>query len=256
MTGPVRVVLVGDHDPAVTAHRAIPLALVRSAEALEVTVTTDWPGTERLAADAVASLHDADGIWCVPASPYRSEAGALAAIRYARERAVPFLGTCGGFQHALLEYARHVRGLAGAVHGETSPDAADAVITPLACGLVEESGEVTFRTGSRLAAAYGAAEAREMYHCRYGLNPAHAERLFDGRLAITAIDPAGEVRGVELAGHPFFVATLYQPERAGLAGAAHPVVSAFLAAAAAHGSARARVGQGRGLGAISADGVR
>jgi len=239
MSRPVRIVLIGDQDPSVTAHRAIPLALARSAEALGVTVTAAWPGTESLAEGPTAALHEADGIWCVPASPYRSEAGALTAIRYARETPVPFLGTCGGFQHTLLEYARSVWGLAGAAHGESSPDAAEAVITALSCGLVEQSGEIRFTAGSRLAQAYGTGAAREMYHCRYGLNPRYTSRLTPGTLAITATDAAAEVRGVELAGHPFFVATLFQPERAGLAGVAHPVVSAFLAAADAHRTAPA-----------------
>jgi len=64
-----------------------------------------------------------DGFWCVPASPYRDIDGALRAIRFAREQRRPFLGTCGGFQHAVLEYARNVLGWADAEHGELAPNA-------------------------------------------------------------------------------------------------------------------------------------
>ena len=71
----------------------------------------------------------------------------------------------------------------------------------------------------------------EPYHCRYGLNPAY-ERLFaEAPLRVAARDDAGDVRAVELAGHPFFVATLFQPELAALRGERHPLVAAFAAAA-------------------------
>jgi CTP synthase (UTP-ammonia lyase) len=226
----IRIGLIGDHDPAVTAHRAIPRALELAGAALGTAVTAVWCGTETLAGGAGAALADCDGIWCVPASPYRSEAGVLSGIRYAREGRRPFLGTCGGFQHALLEYARNALGIRGAAHSETDPGAAEPVITPLACELVEQNGAVRFEPGSRLAALYGAAEVVETYHCRYGLSPAYERRLAGGPLRVVARDGAGEVRALELIDHPFFVLTLYQPERAALEGRAHPLINAFVAA--------------------------
>jgi CTP synthase (UTP-ammonia lyase) len=182
----------------------------------------------------VAQLAGFAGVWCVPASPYASADGALAAIRFARESGRPFLGTCGGFQHALLEYARNVLGHARAEHAETAPDAAMPLISRLSCSLVEQHGTVTFAEGSRLRAVYGAEQAEEGYRCNYGLNPEYEPIFRDGALRVAARDAAGEVRAVELTGHPFFIATLFQPERAALRGAEHPLVTAFVAAAA-HG---------------------
>jgi CTP synthase (UTP-ammonia lyase) len=229
----VRIALVGDYDPAVTAHQAIPLALAKAGAELGFEVVGEWVATETLAAGVHGTAAArCQGIWCVPASPYRSEAGALLAIRHARERRRPFLGTCGGFQHALLEYARHVLGLEGAAHAESEPGAPAPLIVPLACSLVEASDEVLLVPGSRLARAYGADRATETYHCRYGLDPGHAHLLDEGPLRIVARDRAGEVRAVELDGHPFFIATLFQPERAALAGRAHPLITAFAEAAA------------------------
>jgi CTP synthase (UTP-ammonia lyase) len=77
-------------------------------------------------------------------------------------------------------------------------------------------------------------QADEQYHCNYGLNP-EFERLFSGNsaLQISARDSAGEVRAVELAGHPFFLGTLFQPERYGLRGVENPLITAFVAAASA-----------------------
>ena len=80
--------------------------------------------TSTLLGDVTAHLEMFDGIWCVPGSPYANTDGALDAIRVARERRVPFLGTCGGFQHALLEYAGAVWGVPSPAHAELDPSAA------------------------------------------------------------------------------------------------------------------------------------
>lgn len=229
MSNQIRVGLIGDYDPAVPAHQAIPRALALAGEATGVAVAHEWVPTEEIAADARVAAYDA--LWCVPASPYRSTDGALGAIRFAREQGRPFLGTCGGFQHAVLEYARSVLGWADAEHAETSPGATLLVVTPLECALVEAQGAVRFRPGSLLRAAYGADEAVEGYRCRYGLNPAFRDALTAGPLRVTAEDEAGDVRAVELDGHPFFVATLFQPERAALRGEVPPIVAAFVRAA-------------------------
>lgn len=222
--------LVGDCDPSVPAHQAIPLALGQAGEALGFEVRFEWIPTDEIR--SVSRLSGFDGLWCVPASPYRSMDGALLAIRHAREGAVPFLGTCGGFQHAVVEYARNVLGWADADHAETAPDAARAVIAPLACALVETMGPVRLFPGTRIAAAYGATETREGYRCRYGLNPEFQAALVAGPLRAAADDATGEVRAVELDGHPFFVATLFQPERAALTGRTPPLVAAFARACA------------------------
>jgi CTP synthase (UTP-ammonia lyase) len=231
MTDVIRIALVGDFDPAVTAHRAIPEALRLSARRLGVAISPEWIHTTAVGADA-ETLRGHAAVWCVPASPYASADGALAAIRYARESSRPFLGTCGGFQYAVLEYARNVLGYAAADHAETAPEAAMPVIARLTCSLVEKSERVRLADGSRLRAVYGTAEATEGYHCNYGLNPAYERLLSDpDGLRVAARDAVGEVRAVELARHPFFIATLFQPERSGLRGGDHPLINAFVEAA-------------------------
>jgi len=225
-----RIGLVGDFDASVPAHQAIPLALKQAAEALRIGVEFEWIPTEEIQAES--RLSGFDGLWCVPASPYRHMDGALLAIRHAREQAVPFLGTCGGFQHAVIEYARNVLGWADADHAETAPDATRAVIAPLACSLVETTKVVRFFPGTRIALAYGVDESLEGYRCRFGLNPKFQLALVAGPLRASADDETGEIRALELEGHPFFVATLFQPERAALKGLLAPLVVSFLSASA------------------------
>ena len=231
---PARIALIGDHDPAVVAHRGIPLALGLAVGAAGQPVDWAWVHTSTLLGDVTALLETFDGVWCVPGSPYANTEGALDAIRVARERRIPFLGTCGGFQHALLEYAAAVWSVDAPAHAELDPSAADPVIAPLTCGLVERSGTIRFEPRSRLRAIYGSDEAVEGYHCNYGLNPAYAGRFATGPMRVAARDLAGDVRAVELDGHPFFVATLYQPERSGLEGRRHPLITAFVGAACRH----------------------
>jgi CTP synthase (UTP-ammonia lyase) len=227
-----RIALIGDYNAAVTAHRAIPLALERAGREAATALEWSWIDTASIGTDVARQLARYAGVWCVPASPYANTAGALAAIRYAREHRRPFLGTCGGFQHALLEYAEACWGVAAA-HAEIDPVSVDPVIAPLACALVEVTDELRIVPGTTLASIYGTTVVSEAYHCRYGLNPRYAARLADGPLRITARDSAGEVRAIQLEGHPFYHATLYQPERSALAERSHPLITAFAAAAAA-----------------------
>jgi CTP synthase (UTP-ammonia lyase) len=227
-----RIGLIGDHDPRVLAHRAIPPSLARAGAALRVEVEHDWLATESIAPDDTGLLERYDALWCVPASPYRSTEGALAAIRYAREQGVPFLGTCGGFQHALLEFARNVAGMAGAAHAELEPEAHEPLIGPLACALVERRGGIFLQPGSRAHVLCDRSELDEGYHCSYGLNAVHEAALARAGLVFSGRDGNGEVRVFELPSHPFYLGTLFQPERAGLNGEAHPLVRGLVAAAA------------------------
>ncbi|WP_293934378.1 CTP synthase [Iodobacter sp.] len=220
--------LIGDFNAEITAHQAIPVALELAAKALDIGINPVWLPTADITHRA--QLQQFSGLWCVPGSPYQNTDGALLAIRYAREKNIPFLGTCGGFQHAVIEYARNVLGWADADHAETAPDAQRAVISPLECSLVEANASVRFMAVSKLAEAYQNQPSTEGYRCRYGLNPEFQAALTAGPLRATAMDEAGDIRGIELDDHPFFVATLFQPERKALTGVCPPIVKAFITA--------------------------
>jgi len=224
----LRIALVGDYNPDVLAHQAIPLAIDDAAAVLEVTADYDWLATTELTSPE--DLVGYDAIWLVPASPYKNADAAFIAARYARENSVPFLGTCGGFQHALIEYARNVLGWQDAAHAETDTEGR-MVIAPLTCSLVEQSDAIELRANTLIARAYGQEEIEEGYHCNYGVSPEFAQELEKGDMRVTGWDAQGEIRAVELVTHPFFIATLFQHERAALAGRPAPLVHALLRAA-------------------------
>ncbi|MER7769988.1 hypothetical protein [Kitasatospora sp. NPDC096140] len=232
-----RVALVGDRSPAVRSHARIPGLLDALAEHDHLVLDAYWIPTEDAA--AAGALDGFDAVWLLPGSPYRSEEGAVAAVRTARERGIPFLGTCAGFQHAVLEFARNVCGLAGAVHGEQQPDGEQQVIAPLSCSLVGHEGAVAITPGSLAERVFGTTRTLERYHCAYGLNAAYLDRLSTHGLRFSGADESGEVRILELPDHPFFLASLFQPELSGDGTRAHAAIRALAAAAVAHAESSA-----------------
>ena len=229
MTTLVNIAIVGDRDDSIAAHGAIPLALSNAASALDVDLVFEWLASDRI--PDRAHLAGFDAFWVAPGSPYRSLDGVLRAIGFARTAGRPLLGTCGGFQHAILEFARHVLDWPDAMHAESDPGVGRPVISALECSLVEARGRVTLAPGSRIASAYAASTAPTIYRCRYGLNPAFREAMTGGPLRGVAEDEHGDLRAVELEGHPFFVATLWQPERAALEGQRVALAEALVDAA-------------------------
>jgi len=217
MHSAIRVGLIGDLNEAQRAHQAIPKTLQAVSE-----VECVWIPTESAGTDALTGY---DGFWCVPGMPYRNAEGAMRAIQYARMTRTPFLGTSAGFQYAIVEFARHVLGLVEADHQKSNPKTSVPLISPLGCALAGVQARVRFMDGSHLRKAYGAPESVEEYHCSFGVNGRYRRLLEGNDLYVAAIDDQHEIRAVELDGHPFFVATLFQPEmRAGKS----PIVEAFV----------------------------
>lgn len=231
--------LVGDRSPEVVSHTRIPRLLDALAARDRLVLDAYWiPTEDARTADAVRGF---DAVWVLPGSPYRSEAGVLTAIRTAREEGIPFLGTCGGFQHALLEYARNVCGLARAAHAENDPDAEDPLIEPLACSLVGHEAAVRLEPGSLAESVIGSGRTVERYFCAYGPSR-HLDTLRAHGLRFSGRDEDDRVRVAELPAHdhPFFLATLFQPELSGDGSHPHPVLRALARAATGHAAARVR----------------
>ena len=219
-----RVVLIGDRNPDYVTHRELDAVL----KLLPATVRAEWVGT-----DTAEAMHtsDADGVWLVPGTPYRNDHAVFAAITTARTSGQPFLGTCGGFQYAVIEFARNVAGLPGAHHAETAPDAKELVVDRLACSLIGEERRVTPVPGTRLHTVCGSAPFIGFHWCNFGVASAYIQRLAAHGLVIGAYADDAGVEAVELAEHPFFMATLFQPQMGSLAGhPLHPLIEAFVAA--------------------------
>lgn len=101
----------------------------------------------------------------------------------------------------------------------------------LACSLLESEIDVTLVDGTRLAALHPSREVKERTNCSYGLNPEFDHIASEAGMAISALDDTLEVRAVERPDHPFFMATLYQPQRSSTPERPHPLIDAFVSAA-------------------------
>ena len=205
-----------------TAHRAIPRALelareqCRRGRGLGV-------GRDARSLRPPATSRDSRRRGSSPRRPMRTCRGALDAVRWAREGGRPLLGTCGGFQHLLLEFAREC-----GRHRRRRPrrDQSRRVLARRDAAQLlaswRRTGGVHFAPGSLLASAYGAGEATEGYRCNYGFNASYRAGFEAEGLRFTAWDDEGEIRGAELARHPFFAGVLFQPERAAAQGRGPP----------------------------------
>jgi CTP synthase (UTP-ammonia lyase) len=216
------IAALGDRDLGFVTHREIDAAIALTPPGVEIR----WLPTEG------ARLEGFDGVWVLPGTPYRDDDAVDAAIGFAREQGMPILGTCGGFQYMTVEFARNAAGIAGAAHAETDPDAEDVVVARLSCSLVGEERMVSAVPGTRLASLCGIEPFAGFHWCNFGLSAAYVDRLVAAGLIVSAwADDAG-VEAFELPGHPFYLATLFQPQMGSSTRTSlHPVLQALVTAA-------------------------
>lgn len=250
MAAPIRIAIIGDYNPDYVAHQTTGPAIEHAAAKLGIPVETKWIGTESVPADNPESvLAEWDGFWINAGSPYASRPGALAAIRYAREGKRPMLATCAGFQYGLLEFAHDVLGRTELEHEEDAPGSENLLIHQVSCPVPDRDEDqpklsgpaqhVHIREDSRVREILGTDRIDEEYFCNFELNPDYDELFEDQGLEFTGFGDRGDSRIFEVPEHPFYVATLFQPQRKSRPGAPHPLVVAFVRA-----SAREMAGQG------------
>lgn len=153
MTIEGRLALLGEYSPTSATHLATDAAIKHSTHQLGIRIDAQWISTGEIDSSLFERFA---GIWVAPGSPYKNMAKTLWAIRYARERQVPCFGTCGGFQHMIVEYARNVLGFVDAQHAEYDPYASDLFISRLPCSLVGREMTLQFAPESRTAEIYAA----------------------------------------------------------------------------------------------------
>jgi len=218
----ISIAVVGDRDTSLLTHRELDAAIAR----MPTWAHARWVGTDRL------PLDDVDGVWLAPGTPYRDDDAVYALIAHARSGGIPFLGTCGGFQYALVEFARNVAGIADAAHAESDPHAPEPVVGMLGCSLVGARRTVRSVPGTRLAELCGTDPFPGFHWCNYGLRPEWSEQLRQAGLVVSAHAEDAGVEGVELPSQAFFIATLFQPQvGAANGGPLHPLIGALCAAA-------------------------
>ena len=224
------IALLGEYDSTFKPHVATAIAIRHSSALLRIAIKGEWVSTQ----DIDESLFSRySGLWVAPGSPYKNLDKTLWALEHARRNNVPCFGTCGGFQHMVLEYARNVLHYRDAQHAEYDPYASTLFISRLACSLAGREMELTFESGSQVAEIYGSTCAREQYYCNFGVDPGKVELLASSGLRISGSDSEREVRVIELPNHRFYLGALFVPQTRSTKQQPHPLVTAFLQAVAA-----------------------
>jgi len=253
-TGRVRIALVGKYMGVEDSYVSIVEALRHGGIAHRCEVVIDKVDSEHLEplreADVATRLAGVDGILVCPGFGARGVEGKVKAIRYAREHRIPLLGDCYGMQWAVIEFARHVCGLAGANTTEVDPQTPHPVIDllPEQKAVTEKGGTMRLglypcrlTSGSRAAAAYGEPDIAERHRHRYEVNNAYLDVLTRHGLRVTGIFPAKNlVEIIELPDHPWFLGTQFHAEYRSRPNRPHPLYREFIGAAL--GRARVAVG--------------
>ena len=241
--GSVEIALVGKYVALHDAYLSVAEALTHGGIENDVKVNIRWVDSETVTDGNAAELLDgADGVLVPGGFGSRGIEGKIAAVRWARESRVPFLGICLGMQMAVVEYARHMCGWADAHSSELDPATTHPVIDlmPDQRGVTAKGGTMRLGAypckvvsrGSRTYQAYGAEEISERHRHRYEFNNEYRDALTQAGLELAGLSPDGRlVEIVELPGHPWFVGVQFHPELKSRPNKAHPLFRAFIAAA-------------------------
>jgi len=245
----IRIAMVGKYIELADAYKSINESLIHGGMANRVRVKIDYIDAESLEKQGTDSLVGVHGILVPGGFGERGTEGKMAAVRYARENKIPYLGICLGMQLAVVEFARNVAGLADATSSEFDERAKHPVIA-LMTEWEQEGGRVqrhadsdlggTMRLGgypcalvegTHAYAAYGKSKIRERHRHRYEFNNTYREQLEAAGLIVSGTLPDNSlVEMIEVADHPWFVACQFHPEFLSRPYAPHPLFAAFVAA--------------------------
>ncbi len=238
--GTVKIGLIGKYVTLPDAYLSVVESLKHAAFFHGTKVDIQWIASDQLeTADLGETLGSLDGILVPGGFGVRGIEGKIQAVRFAREREIPFLGICLGLQCAVIEFARHVAGLEGANSSEFEAASPFPVVDILAgqdlgaLGGTMRLGAYPCKLseGSKAAAAYGSELIYERHRHRYEVNPRLRRKLEDAGLVCSGESPNGTlVEIIELADHPWFVASQFHPEFKSRPDKPHPLFRDFIGA--------------------------
>ena len=237
----ISIAMVGKYVELIDSYKSINEALAHGGFANKCRVDIVHIDSEQLENDIFpASLQQADGILVPMGFGRRGAEGKIAAIRYARENHIPFLGICFGMQMAVVEFARHVCGLEGANSTEVDEKTPAPVIA-----LMDEQRETVDKGGTMRLGAYPCVladqslalglytqkEIAERHRHRYEFNNAYRELFASKGMVFSGLSPDGAlVETVELRDHPWFIGVQFHPEFTSRPFECHPLFSGFIQA--------------------------
>ena len=249
----VHIAMVGKYVDLTESYKSLTEALIHAGIHTRSHVVVEYIDSEDLEQNGVASLKKFDAILVPGGFGKRGTEGKIAAIQFARENKIPYLGICLGMQLAVIEYARHVAGLTAANSTEFDPDTAHPVVALISEwmdreGRVEKRDEGsdlggTMRKGSQvcpvkadtLASSIYGAQVNERHRHRFEVNNVYVPRLEQAGMVISARTPSENLPEImELPVHPWFVGVQFHPEFTSTPRDGHPLFTSYIKAALRH----------------------
>ena len=260
--GEVTIALVGKYVNLTESYKSLSEALAHAGIHTSTRTCIRYVDSEDLQQNGLDLLHNVDAILVPGGFGERGIDGKIAAVKYARENDVPYLGICLGMQVAVIEFARNVVGLEGAHSTEfdsSPPNPVIALITEWTTddgtresrnidadmgGTMRLGGQpCSLLPGTLMHELYGADEIRERYRHRFEFNNRYRDQLERHGLVISGVSQDGLVETVELRDHPWFIGCQFHPEFTSTPRRGHCLFSGFIRAARTHRSATATVTQ-------------
>lgn len=253
----VKIAMVGKYVSLVESYKSINEALTHGGVTHHAAVEIIHVDAEEIEKKgAKQALACADGILVAPGFGSRGTEGKIAAVQYAREEDIPFLGICLGMQMAVVEFARHVCGLQGASSTEMDEESPHPVVhlMPDQRGLTDKGATMRLgaypcklKEGTRARDIYGSDEISERHRHRWEVNNNYRDALVKGGLTLSGLSPDEKlIEMIELADHAFFVACQFHPEFKSRPLQPHPLFSRFVGAVLAQQSSRDKKGSSKG----------
>jgi CTP synthase len=241
----IKIGLIGKYVELKDAYKSISEAFIHAGATNEVKVKIQWIHSEELTLKNIPKKLDGlDGILVAPGFGHRGTEGKIDAVRYAREKKIPFLGICLGMQMAVIEFAKNVVGIKDAGSLEMDENCPNPVIN-----LMEDQKNVTVKGGtmrlgawdceisknSKVYQAYKSELISERHRHRYEFNDKYRKQIADAGMKIAGVNPkTGLVEIVEIEDHPWFVAVQYHPEYKSTVLKPHPLFVDFVNAGLKH----------------------
>ena len=253
----VRIAIVGKYVALHDSYLSVVESLKHAGIFNDAVVDIEWVHSEDLeTADPATILSGVDGILVPGGFGSRGIEGKILAVKYARENQVPYFGICLGMQMAVIEFARHVAGLAEAHSSEFAPESCDPVIDLMDSqrGIESKGGTMRLgaypcvvRPGTKAAEAYGALEISERHRHRWEFNNRYRASFEALGLSIVGTSPDDRlVEMVELEGHPWFVGVQVHPEFKSRPNRPQPLFREFVRASLERAGRRDRKAGGKG----------
>jgi len=253
-THEVKIALVGKYVDLTESYKSLSEALIHAGAHTGARIHINYVDSESIEKNGSACLDTMDAILVPGGFGKRGVEGKIMAIRYAREKGVPYLGICLGMQLAVIEYARDIVGLCGAHSTEFDPETPHPVVALITewqdrDGRVERRDsssdlggtmrlggqECELKAGSLARTIYGAERIVERHRHRYEVNNHYLQRLQDGGLVVSGRSLTGDLcEMVEIPGHPWFVGVQFHPEFTSTPRGGHPLFKSFVEAALKH----------------------